>query len=474
MVFSSPSFLFYFLPITLAFYFFIGAVNTTRIRGRNVVLLFFSLVFYFYGSGKYVVLVLAITLSSYIFGLLINTAKKKRFLFIVSVSFPLLLLFIFKYANFFTHEMATLASMSGLPPLPHTSIILPIGISFYTFQCLSYIIDVYLKKEKPERSFFNLLLYIIMFPQLIAGPIVRYSTVTRQLPKRKESLNDFSRGAVRFVYGLSKKVLIADACGLVADTAYNVPLDKVSTSVALIGSFAYFLQIYFDFSAYSDMAIGLGRIFGFNFPENFNRPYSSSSVTEFWRRWHITLSSWFRDYVYFPLGGSQKGALQTYRNLWIVFLCTGIWHGANWTFILWGAYHGALLSVERFFNLRVHHRFRTIWRIATILCVYLGWIMFRSTSLSQAITFYSHIFHLQNWDMDYTLRNVMTHKNISLMLLGVSSIFFPENFVVGTYLEHENSRTAMVARGTLMTLIMLFSLFVIASNNYSPFLYFRF
>ena len=278
MVFSAPSFLFYFLPITIISYLTAGFFTRNNIEFKNIVLLFFSLLFYVYGSGQYIVLVIAITLSSYIFGLLITKTDKKQLLFIFSVSFPLLLLFVFKYTNFFVSQAAVIAPLLGLPSIPQTSIILPIGISFYTFQCLSYVIDVYLEKEEPERNLFDLLLYISMFPQLIAGPIVRYSTIAKQLHDRSVGFNDFSQGAARFMYGLSKKVIIADACGLVADTAYGIPLETVSTPVAAIGSCAYFLQIYFDFSAYSDMAIGLGRIFGFHFPENFNRPYSSSSV----------------------------------------------------------------------------------------------------------------------------------------------------------------------------------------------------
>ena len=242
------------------------------VRGRNIVLLFFSLVFYFYGSGLYLVLILAITLSSFIFGLLIDTVRNKRLLLTIGIVIPLFLLAVFKYANFFLTEISKLVSTIGLPLFHYTSIILPIGISFYTFQCLSYVIDVYQNKAKPERNFIDLFVYISMFPQLIAGPIVRYSTIVKQLHERRERLNEFSLGALRFVYGLSKKVMIADACGQIADAAYQIPTDGVSTSVALLGSLTYCIQIYFDFSAYSDMAIGLGKIFGFKIPENFERP----------------------------------------------------------------------------------------------------------------------------------------------------------------------------------------------------------
>ena len=475
MVFSAPSFLYYFLPITIISYLAAGFFTRNNIEFKNIVLLFFSLLFYIYGSGQYLVLVIAITLSSYIFGLLITKTDKKRILFIFSVSFPLFLLFVFKYTNFFVSQAVVIAPLLGLPPLPQTSIILPIGISFYTFQCLSYVIDVYLGKEEPERNFFDLLLYISMFPQLIAGPIVRYSTIAKQLHERSVGINDFAQGATRFMYGLSKKVIIADACGLVADTAYGIPLETVSTPVAAIGSCAYFLQIYFDFSAYSDMAIGLGRIFGFHFPENFNRPYSSSSVTEFWRRWHITMSTWFRDYLYFSLGGSRKGNRRTYINLWIVFLCTGLWHGANWTFLVWGIYHGALLSTERLFNLRTHERFAVFWRFATLFLIFLGWIIFRAESLTQAGVFFSHILFPRNWETADSLQNVLTNKNILLMFLASTSLFFPKNFVMGKYFERIDCfKAESMVKVFAMTAMILYSTLIIASNNYSPFIYFQF
>jgi alginate O-acetyltransferase complex protein AlgI len=476
MVFSSPSFLYYFLPITIFCYFLVGIINRDNVEYKNFVLLFFSLTFYFYGAGQYTILLLAITVSSYVFGILIEKSKRKRLLFLFSISFPLFLLFVFKYTNFFMSQAVSLAANFGIPfIIPKTNIILPIGISFYTFQCLSYIIDIYLKKEKPERNFFDLLLYISMFPQLIAGPIVRYKTIAKQLHNRTTSLNDFSVGAARFMYGLSKKVIIADACGLVADTAYGVPLEIVSTPVAVIGSFAYFLQIYFDFSAYSDMAIGLGKLFGFHFPENFYRPYSSSSITDFWKRWHITLSSWFRDYLYIPIGGSRKGRCGTYLNLWIVFLCTGIWHGANWTFLLWGIYHGTLLSIERFFNLRKHECFEILWRIITIILIYFGWIIFRSESLDQAFVFYSHIFYPRNWELVESVYNILTNKNVFIMLVAFSTLFFPKNFVMGKIFENVNcSITELLVKNLALIAIMAYSICIIASGNYSPFIYFQF
>lgn len=473
MVFSSPVFIFYFLPLSIISYFIVGKTFRSEIKPQNIILLFFSLLFYLYGSGKYILLVFLITLSSYFFGLVVETAKNK-FAFPLAVAFPLAFLFVFKYANFFTLQLGTLADSLGLPQMPHTDFILPIGISFYTFQCLSYVVDVYTGKEKPEKHFLDLFLYISMFPQLIAGPIVRYSKIAKQLHRRKVDVTDFAAGASRFIYGLSKKVIIADACGMVADTAYGLPAEMFSTPTCLIGAFAYFLQIYFDFSAYSDMAIGMGRIFGYRFPENFYRPYSSASITEFWRRWHMTMSFWFRDYLYFPLGGSRKGPLRTYCNLWIVFLCTGLWHGANWTFLAWGIYHGVLLSIERILNLRTHETLNGFWKSITILIVYLGWIVFRADSIDQALSFYSHIFFPTRWTLDPSLASVLTHKNIAFMLVGFSSILFPKHFVVGKFIENESNVFGLTARFAVMSIAASYAALLIASDNYSPFIYFQF
>lgn len=474
MVFSSPVFLFYFLPAAILSYFIFFFIEKKGTRLKNSVLLFFNLIFYLYGSGQYFVLLLLVTFFVYIFGIFVNYVKFKKLLYVSAIIFPLILLFFYKYTNFIVSQYISIANSYGLPVVEQTSIILPIGISFYVFQCISYVIDVYRNDEKPERNFFDLLVYISMFPHLIAGPIVRYSTISKKLHEREVTVDNFALGSVRFIYGLSKKIILADSCGQVADAAYGIPSELTTSSVAIIGTFAYFLQIYFDFSAYTDMAIGLARIFGFRFPENFNRPYSSSSVTEFWRRWHITLSSWFRDYLYIYLGGSRKGKTRTYINLWIVFLCTGIWHGANWTFLFWGVYHGGLLFIERLFNLRTHERFVPFWRVITVLLIMLSWVLFRADSLGQAGIFYSQIFYPRIWDVPDALQNVLTHKNIFFIFVGSISLILPRDFVVGKYLENSNHVLANPSRIAVMTLLMLYSTFLIASNNYSPFIYFQF
>ncbi|MEN8155134.1 MAG: MBOAT family O-acyltransferase [Acidobacteriota bacterium] len=474
MVFSSPVFLFYFLPIIILFYFSTKVLSRNNNSAKNYVLLIFSTIFYIYGSGIYILIILAVSISSYFFGLIIKRENINPVLKITGLVFPLLFLIVFKYTNFISSQISSLAELIGLSEFPVTNIMLPIGISFYIFQALSYVIDVNNKNIEPEKNYFKLLLYISMFPQLIAGPIVRYKKIAKQLHGRQETLNDFSLGATRFVYGLSKKVIMADACGIVADTAYNTPLGSVTAPVALIGSLAYFLQIYFDFSAYSDMAIGLGRIFGFSFPENFNRPYSSSSISEFWRRWHITLSQWFRDYVFFPLGGPYRGTTRTYINLWIVFVLTGIWHGADWTFLIWGIFHGGMIFIEKLFALDKKRKRNITGRFITIFFVFISWIIFRSNSIEQVLVFYSNIFYPQNWHLSPDFMNVLTHKNLILMGIGFLIVFFPKDFVVGKYLEKVDDLTSVSLRLAVITILMAYSLFIIASNNYSPFIYFQF
>lgn len=474
MVFSSPVFLYYFLPLAIISYSVFFFTKNEKVRLKNSVLLMLNIIFYIYGSGKYLLLLIICTFISYLFGLVSGFKNTKKFIFILTVLFLLAILIFFKYTNFIVSQYIVLAGKLPLPLIDQTNIILPIGISFYVFQCISYVIDVYRNDEKPEKNFFDLFVYISMFPHLIAGPIVRYTNIAENLHHRKLSIDNFALGSVRFVYGLSKKVIVADSCGQVADAAYGIPSELTTSTVAIVGAIAYFLQIYFDFSSYSDMAIGLARIFGFRFPENFARPYSASSVTEFWRRWHITLSSWFRDYLYIGLGGSRKGRFRTYVNLWVVFLCTGIWHGASWTFLFWGACHGGLLFFERLFNLRSHERFLPFWRALTLMLILLSWVLFRADSLGQAGVFYSQMLFPRNWHIPPALQLVLTHKNLLFMLVGLASIFLPNNFVLGKYLESSGSKYANASRVVVMTVLALYTSFLIASNNYSPFIYFQF
>ena len=337
MLFTSISFLYYFLPITIILYFIVPK------KIKNFILFIASMLFYFYGEPKYIYLMLTEILIAYIGAILIDKYKKKGIL-IATIFIHIGLLCIFKYTDFIIENTNNIFNLK----IPTLRIILPIGISFYTFQILSYIIDVYKGKVSVQKSFLKLATYVSLFPQLIAGPIVRYETIEKELDNRKHNFENFAYGVRRFSIGIAKKVLIANMLGELCN--YFIGTDEKSIMFYWIFGISYTLQIYFDFSAYSDMAIGLGRIFGFHFLENFNYPYISKSITEFWRRWHISLSSWFRDYIYIPLGGNREGIKKQIRNILIVWLLTGIWHGASWNFVVWGLMFGIILIIEKLFE----------------------------------------------------------------------------------------------------------------------------
>ena len=380
MVFSSISFLVYFLPVVLVLYFLIPAKYRD---GRNAVLLAASLFFYACSGARYLALMGAVIITDYICGRICGGSygeTRRKGALAASAVISLGLLGWFKYAGFFTENL----SAAGIP-VPVLSIALPVGLSFYIFQGLSYMIDVYRGKVPAQRKLSSLALYIALFPQLVAGPIVRYADIAHEIDGRRETLEDWSAGFTRFCFGLGKKMLLANSMGRIADNVYSAAASTLPASLAWLGVIAYTLQIYLDFSAYSDMAIGLGRMFGFHFLENFNYPYISKSVTEFWRRWHISLSGWFRDYVYFPLGGSFCSRGRTIRNLSVVWLLTGFWHGANWTFIFWGAWYLAFLLGEKFlWGSRLESLPDAVRWLYTILIVMGGWVFFRSPDLSYA------------------------------------------------------------------------------------------
>ena len=347
---------------------------------KNLVLLAFSILFYAWGEPAFVLVMLLSIFVNYLLGRLIDKYRNHdKALLWTSIFFNLGILFIFKYLCFTLQNIGWLINKD----FSSIKIALPIGISFFTFQAMSYVIDVYKKKVKVQKSLFNLGLYIALFPQLIAGPIVRYETIASEIEKRDENYDDFAEGTVRFIQGLAKKVIIANQVALVADAAFDTPINELSTAFAWLGAIAYTLQIYFDFSGYSDMAIGLGRMFGFHFLENFNYPYMASSITDFWRRWHISLSSWFRDYVYFPLGGSRVDSkVRHIFNLFVVWLLTGIWHGANWTFIAWGMFYFVLLVIEKQTGL---DKKKAWWgHIYTMFFVIIAWVLFRATNITSA------------------------------------------------------------------------------------------
>ena len=387
MVFSSLVFLCIFLPIV-----FLGHTILPGIRAKNAMLLLASLVFYAYGEPVYVVLMIASALCNYLFALWIERFQdQKKWIVSVAVILNLALLVIFKYAGFLTESVNTMFGTG----FPVPDIRLPIGISFFTFQAMSYVIDVYRGANKAQKNFGKVLLYISFFPQLIAGPIVKYHDVEQEIEHRTQSADGVARGIRRFIAGLSKKVLISNVMGMTADALFGAAAGTLGAATAWVGALSYLFQIYFDFSGYSDMAIGLGWMFGFHFKENFNYPYSSTSIREFWRRWHISLSSWFLEYLYIPLGGNRKGKVRTCINKFIVFLCTGIWHGANVTFLFWGIYHGCFLMLEEFvpFFRKEGGKIKTaVMRIYTLLVVCIGFVFFRADTMTQGVQWVKAMF----------------------------------------------------------------------------------
>lgn len=467
MLFSSTEFLFFFLPICLGGYYILAKNRFLS----NVFLTFMSVAFYAYGERKFVYIMLGMTLVDYVAAILIeHTIEKVRKLILVgTISLNLLILFIFKYLDF------TIAQINAVfnAQLPLQNIVLPIGISFFTFQSMSYVIDVYRGQGKAQKNPIAVVQYISLFPQLIAGPIVRYLDVEHELNHRKENLNDFANGCARFIIGLGKKVLFSNAFAIVADTAFDALAagNSISVLAAWMGAIGYTLQIYFDFSGYSDMAIGLGWMFGFHFLENFNYPYISKSITEFWRRWHISLGSWFRDYVYIPLGGSRVPVRRRNLNLAIVWLLTGIWHGANWTFIAWGMMYFVLLLLEK--NTHILKFLGKGSRIYTMLFVMLGWVIFRSTSLTMAIQYIGTMF---GWraagfsDMmsDYFLNNYG-------LLIFVGCIASTPVFThLSTTKTKWGKRIVKTCHIIFMVMVLIISTSYLVKGSYNPFIYFNF
>ena len=457
MVFSSLIFLFFFLPAALFCYYI---VPQKFIRVRNAVLLLFSLFFYFYGEPKLIGVLIFSILMNYLFGLSMRSTYRKPLL-ILCVIANLSLLGVFKYLNFF---ISSADSLFGLG-IPVPDIVMPIGISFYTFQALSYVIDVYRREVPPQHDLFSLALYVSMFPQLIAGPIVRYHDVNVQLAVRKHSFAQFSEGISRFLFGLSKKVLLSNVFAQIADGVFKYAPNELSAAGAWMGAIGYTLQIYFDFSGYSLMGIGMGKMLGFDFPANFNYPYISASITEFWRRWHMTLSGWFREYVYIPLGGNRKGLKRQIFNLFVVELLTGIWHGANWNFICWGLYYFVLLAVEKLFLLPHLQKGRVWPHIYTLFLVVVGWAMFvgNDTGVSFGLLFQKLFIPSGGVSPLYFLRNYG-------VLLAVSVVCCTPLIEKLWDVLRKNAVTRCAA---ILTLLVVSTAYVVGSTN-SPFLYFNF
>jgi alginate O-acetyltransferase complex protein AlgI len=475
MVFSSNFFLFGFLPAVILFYY--GQRLLFQKKLRNAALLFFSYLFYLYGAAAFLLILILSTFADYLIGLLIERkAGQKRLWLSLSLVLNIGLLAYFKYANFFMEELNSVLLNFSFASVEWEKVILPIGISFFTFQKISYVIDVYRGHSRALKNVIDFALYIAMFPQLIAGPIIRFSYIRSQLKGRRESWESFYAGIMRFCWGLGKKVVIAHSCGRIADIIFGLNLEQLDTKTAWLGAIAYTLQIYFDFSAYSDMAIGMGLMFGFAFPENFNRPYSAVSLTDFWRRWHITLSRWFRDYLYIPLGGNRLGTARTCLNMAVVCVLCGLWHGANWTFLLWGVYHGIFLIMERLSGMRnvSPEKYRAVRRSATLLIVTVGWVLFRSEDFYQATGFLSAMFTLTDLPTSYELSRVLNYRNVFFLTAALPVFFLPGDFS-GIKILIERKGPIPLFAGALMILLLLpYCAALIAGGSSSPFIYYRF
>ena len=472
MVFSSLTFLCIFFPVV-----FLAHQILKPMKVKNALLIVFSLIFYAYGEPVYVLLMIASTLFNWGFGFLIGNVKsaqtnKKKVLLFIAVATNLLFLGVFKYANMFVESLGLALRLD----LPTPEIVLPIGISFYTFQAMSYVIDVYREDVKFQRNYFNVLLYISFFPQLIAGPIVKYHDIELQLNSRHADLNDITSGLRRFIVGLSKKVLIANAMGACVDSFYDAGLTDVNILVAWVIALSYLMQIYFDFSGYSDMAIGMARMFGFHFKENFDHPYTSSTIKEFWRRWHISLSTWFKEYVYIPLGGNRKGKLRSVINKLVVFFLCGLWHGAAWTFVAWGLLHGFFLLLEEYIPIK--RLPRPVGIVYTLLVVCVAFVLFRAEDFNQAGLIISQMFtgfHFENSCMQLFMINLTPVFIISFISAILASSNIGPAIVDRVQKMPATTYSLIKNLSYVVSVVLLFlCLASLSSGSYNPFIYFRF
>lgn len=473
MVFSSIFFLFTFLPLSLLLYWMSPA------KMKNFTLLAVSLFFYAWGEPVYVLLMIASILTNFVFGIFIESEliKEKRAvlraLFISAVVFNILILGFFKYYGFLAENINALFNAD----IAYSELPLPIGISFYTFQVLSYVIDVYLGKVRLQRNPVSFALYVTMFPQLIAGPIVRYSDIESQLEQRNVSASKFGEGAQRFIQGLGKKVLLANSMGALWDITQAMDMTGISVLSAWLGIIAYTFQIYFDFSGYSDMAIGLGKMFGFEFMENFDHPYVSRSVTEFWRRWHISLGTWFREYVYIPLGGNRCSRMKQVRNIMAVWMLTGLWHGASWNFVVWGIYYGFLLLIEKFFLKKsIDNAPAIISHVYCMLAVIIGWVLFASRDIESAAAYLGVMSGASgNVLVDNAFIYYLKSNAVMLVIsLLFSTGIFKEIFEPEEISDKIRTRVSHSAAVILHAFILFMSTAYLVTETYNPFLYFRF
>lgn len=458
MVFSSILFIFRFLPIALGIYYI------TPRKYKNFVLLIISLIFYSWGEAKYFIIMIASMVVDFSSSRLIEKYREKRkftiFLLCISMCFNLGMLFFFKYINFFIDNINTITNLA----IEHVKITLPLGISFYTFQTMSYTIDVFLGKVKAERNIINFGTFVCLFPQLIAGPIVKYTDINKELKDRKINLSQIEDGIELFIIGLGKKVLIANNIGMLWSEVEAIGFSNLSTILAWMGVVAFAFQIYFDFSGYSLMAIGLGKMLGFNFPQNFNYPYISRSMTEFWRRWHITLGSWFREYVYIPLGGNRVNKRRLFLNLFIVWFLTGFWHGASYNFILWGLYFFFLISIEKLGLMKLLEKNKVVSHFYAIVAILIGWSLFAVTDLSQLKILFERMFTINTGEAwIYYLRNY----GVIMVVAIITSLPFIE-------VVYNKIKKYEVAKIILLMGIFILSIAYLVDATYNPFLYFRF
>ncbi len=474
MLFSSSIFLFNFLPITL-FIYYVFLRNTKQLK--NYFLLIMSLIFYAWGEPKFVIMLIFSIIINWFWGLLIdkkrNNKKICKLLIVLTLMSNLSVLLVFKYLGFLVTNLNSIFSFNLTVP----QIALPIGISFFTFQAISYVIDVYRENGKVQKNILNVGLYLAFFPQLIAGPIVRYETIAEQINNRKENFEDFSKGTYRFLIGLFKKVLISNQMALVANIAFDG--NPTSVLLAWLCAIAYALQIYFDFSGYSDMAIGLGNMFGFKFEENFDYPYTSKSITEFWRRWHISLGTWFRDYVYIPLGGSRCKKSRAFFNIFIVWLLTGVWHGASWNFILWGLYFFVFLILEKSIlknNLKNLDSLaswkKLLLHLYTLIVVLIGWVLFRTTTLTGCFAYLKAMFGLNSLpliDVNFT-----RHLSEKLVYLIAGIIFSIPTYKYLSGFIDRHKKISYIVSPALMTFLFLITISFLVKGTYNPFIYFNF
>lgn len=483
MIFSSPIFLFLFLPIVLTV-----SLLLPGTKARNFWLLLMSLVFYAWGEIDFILLLLASTLMNYGLGLWLDRSEnpaKRKLAIAMAVFINIGLLAFFKYADFVVGLLNSTLHLAGIVPIHAPHITLPIGISFFTFHALSYVIDVYRRKWKATRDPRDVALYIFFFPQLIAGPILRWSSIGPQLLQRTVTLEGFAEGIRRFVGGLAKKVLIANTVAVPADQIFALPASELSTSVAWFGILCYTLQIYFDFSGYSDMAVGMGKMFGFTFMENFNFPYLARSLRDFWTRWHISLSTWFRDYLYFPLGGNRVSEGRTYLNLMVVFLLCGLWHGASLTFVAWGLYHGFFLVLERTRFGKMQEKLPRLFRHSyMIFVVTMGWVIFRADTFTAAGNYFHALFLSNPLPAAQPLARYATNQAFCAIIFG---ILFSGPLWNGMKASHEKLEQALPAADrpvvqipwTIFEILMIIILLLassawLAGGTYNPFIYFRF